>query len=67
MTTILLWHRSFVSDLRIRPSQLLNSSYSMSEHNTMLLYIKGWRSNAGGEFTSKAFRNYLKDNGIHIH
>jgi hypothetical protein len=39
-------------------------SYVRTQYNTL---IKGWRSDAGGEFTSKAFRDYLKDNGIHIH
>jgi hypothetical protein len=39
-------------------------SYVRTQYNAL---IKGWRSDAGGEFTSKAFRDYLKDNGIHIH
>jgi hypothetical protein len=39
-------------------------SYVRTQYNTL---IKGWRSDAGSEFTSKAFRDYLKDNGIHIH
>ena len=39
-------------------------SYVWTQYNAL---IKGWRSDAGGEFTSKAFRDYLKNNGIHIH
>jgi hypothetical protein len=39
-------------------------SYVRTQYNAL---IKGWRSDAGGEFTSKVFRDYLKDNGIHIH
>jgi hypothetical protein len=39
-------------------------SYVRTQYNAL---IKGWRSDAGSKFTSKAFRDYLKDNGIHIH
>jgi hypothetical protein len=28
--------------------------------------VKHWRSDAGGEYTSKAFTEYMRDNGIHI-
>jgi hypothetical protein len=39
-------------------------SYVRTQYNA---FIKGWRSDAGSKFMSKAFRDYLKDNGIHIH
>ena len=39
-------------------------SYVQTQYNTL---IKGWRSDAVSEFMSKAFRDYLKDNRIHIH
>ena len=67
MTMIPLWHGSFVSDPRIRPSQPLKSSSPMSEHNIMLLSRAGDLMLAANLCMSKAFRYYLKDNGIHIH
>ena len=67
MMIISLWHGSFVSDPRIRPSQPLNSSSPMSEHNIMLLSRAGDLMLAANLCMSKAFRYYLKDNGIHIH
>jgi hypothetical protein len=39
-------------------------SYIRTQYNALK---KDWRSDAGGEFTSRAFRDYLKHNGIHIH
>ena len=39
-------------------------SYIWTQYNAS---IKGFKSHTGGEFTSKVFRDYLKDNGIHIH